>query len=436
MFTGKKRKMQTVKRKWHGKDTVKKAVLIIGFVFVLVLAFASAFNYQHVYGVNGVVQYAGNISTGSTTVSQSFANPLAADYVFVIESMAAGGSGSLNAPTDSQHNTYNLIQCVNDESTSEVCFYFATVSAGADSVTSTFSSDTGSIGETILEVVNGVSFGYSVSYFDGSIGAGESFGVCQNVLRIGSTCNTVGFSVGIGYRTVSAIPISFTGSIIQTNSPTNQGVIVLGQGSGQYSSTANLGFGMVADVQFNGGVGDPCDTYACSSSTFSIVITNSYCVSATDCTNETSTTTISYDATSTTTVVTYCSTTDSGGSNCVTKTMGENITQTYVDTSVSLVYLTSTVTVTNTALNAPSGFQLQFWLVSLIFLLGPAFGLMGGYGATVRERGGNPAATIAALMFMLGLNLGALGGIILKVMPFPVLVLTIIPLCLLLYSMR
>ena len=38
--------MQTLKRKWHGKDTVKKAVLIIGFVFVLVLAFASAFNYQ------------------------------------------------------------------------------------------------------------------------------------------------------------------------------------------------------------------------------------------------------------------------------------------------------------------------------------------------------------------------------------------------------
>ena len=409
--------MQTLKRKWANRSTVKKILLITGFLFVLVFAFSSALNFkQPVEAFTGQTVQTNWCYAGTTTCNHAFNTSVTLGNTLIVAISSGTNGGSIGTPTvsDSACSSWTLIVSTNNApalhgSATAAAYYCVVTTGGADTVTVSSASASG-ITAVFQELLGSI-------IPTGTVGQ-ESYPSNTFSVTGGNSLTSLGCEGNGGGTTFTWIG--------QYPAPNLQGVGMSAYGSGSVPAGTNCGVGAYVTVSTTAG------GYATSTSVYSVTWVNSTCIVPTICTQTTTSTTVSYDATSTVITIIQCD----GSPNCASRTQAENITVTYTDTSVFGTTITHTATVTNTALNAPTGNQLQFWLVPLIFLLGPAFGLMGGYGATVRERGGNPAATIAALMFMLGLNLGALGGIILKIMPFPVLVLTLIPLCLLLYSMR
>lgn len=175
-----------------------------------------------------------------------------------------------------------------------------------------------------------------------------------------------------------------------------------------------------------------CTSGSCSNcqftKTYSISWTNSTCVNPTGCTQTTTSTTVSYDATSTVITIIQCD----GSPNCATYTQFANKTVTFTNSSVIFKTSTVTQTLTHTALNAPTTNDVFFWLIPMLFLLIPAFTFLG----TAYEAMNNAAGGVLLIMFLLGLNIGAVGGIFVKIMPYPILIFTFIPLCIVVYAMR
>ena len=432
--------MQEVKKRFN-----RRYLIVILFGFVLLMAFLPVLDLQ--FGLKPVSASAGIVAGGYVQcLSITTCNNLYVDFpaiknttlIIAYSDVIATVFNPTLSVVDSLGNTLVVLEtdAITGATSTQSVLVIGNVTIGGNDAIMLSSTGLAYLALSVLEVnnVNESSGSYSSCSASGT-------GALNCVTPSTLTREGVNFAYFSSSQSTYCTPNPAT-----TYSLMYSGTVPNNCADGQYNmndtGSSNMAFGSVTNGQapiafvavtmqaLAGSGGSGCNVFACSTSTYSFSYSNETCIGA-GCTATTTSTTISYDAT--TTVVTYitCS-----GSNCVTRVISQNKTITYTDTSVSVVKTTTTATVTNTALNAPTGNQLQFWLVPLIFLLGPAFGLMGGYGATVRERGGNPAATIAALMFMLGLNLGALGGIILKVMPFPVLVLTMIPLCLLLYSMR
>ena len=163
----------------------------------------------------------------------------------------------------------------------------------------------------------------------------------------------------------------------------------------------------------------PCVIYACSTVTYSTVTVNSWCLTNPNvCTNETSTVTWLYDATSTILTTTYCSTVGNGSQYCVTNTGTISKSVVYVDTSVSLVFSTVTTTTTATAVIAPTTNSLLYWFFGFVSLLIPPATLVG-----IRaNQSGTTSGEDFIPLILIGLFVGSLLGLVLNVLPWEFLV--------------
>ena len=160
----------------------------------------------------------------------------------------------------------------------------------------------------------------------------------------------------------------------------------------------------------------PCIIYACHTVTYSTVTVNSWCLPTNPnvCTNETSTVTWLYDATSTILTTTYCSTVGNGSQYCVTNTGTISKSVVYVDTSVSLVYSTVTTTTYQTAIVAPNGNSLLYWFFEIVALF-TTTGAIVGIGSTKGSVGQIIGGESFEFRITLGLMLGSWIGLLINV---------------------
>ena len=234
-------------------------------------------------------------------------------------------------------------------------------------------------------------------------------------------CGTYPYTVDSGFNLLApACPSYFIGS----NAANSEYQTAWGGGTahinmyGGLSLTPNSGI-MFFSSNAGGGTGDPCSIYACSTVTYSTSIITEFCVSNPSvCTNETTSTTWSFDATSTVITYTTCSTTGNGSQYCVTRTESISGTKTYTDTSVSLVTSTISTTTTATAVIAPTTNSLLYWFFGFVSLLIPPATLV---GIRANQRGSTSSDDFIPLI-LIGLFVGSLLGLVLNVLPWEFLV--------------
>jgi hypothetical protein len=416
----------------------KRFFLIFALIGIVFLAFLPIIGITEVHAVQpAVVQTRGCTQCGTLAYSGSVTSGNL--LVFAFNQVGGTSCDASGVLSDSLGNSFFRLFSIGNPgyANDAICAYYVTSAySGADTITFQATESSAIIFELFDFTTNGsvnTQGGFSSASTTGgtfpyhastSIAAGVltvelATGIAHlaNGSDIGCLSQTSGYTIPSGgsacggYNGSAGTPAAL-GAYLFGIGGSNQNFPVVFTWSGtDFSGTQAdiVGFTLTALNPYQ-----PYSTYVDSYSTSAVI---SYCQDHNAvCTNETSTSTWSYDNTRTTILITTCSTSDSGNQYCVTQTTSYGANVTYTATSAILTTSTVTTTTTATAVLAPTQESLLYWFFGFVALLVPPATLVG-----IRANSGSGGEDFIPLI-LIGLFVGALLGLILNVLPWEFMV--------------